>query len=182
MKKCKNKKAFLGAILGSVAGAGLGIAGSALSANKQSRAQERIYKENLAATNRSNVLTSAYNLNSTYGDQEYVDDFTKKINIDGEYKMGGCKRKCKKRKKAENGGEWVDSSNKVIYGLQSLGTGAMQGNAALKNAKYNLPLNNVQAIKVGQPKEEAKAPSYANNLDYDRIQLYKCGGKRKRKK
>ena len=96
MKKCKRKKAFIGAILGSVAGAGLGIAGNALSASKQSRAQERIYKENLAAANRSNVLTSAYNLNSTYGDQEYVDDFTKKINIDGEYKMGGCKRKSNK--------------------------------------------------------------------------------------
>ena len=39
MKKCKNKKAFLGAILGSVAGAGLGIACGALSASKQSRAQ-----------------------------------------------------------------------------------------------------------------------------------------------
>ena len=182
MKKCKRQKAFLGALIGSAVGAGLSIGGSALMANKQARAQERMYRENLVATNRNNVINSAYNLNSTYGNQEYVDDFTKKININGEYKMGGCKRKSNKRKKAENGGEWVDFSNKVIYGLQSLGTGAMQGNAALKNVKYNLPLNNVQAIKVGQPKEEAKAPSYANNLDYDRIQLYKCGGKRKRKK
>lgn len=182
MRKCKRKKAFLGAILGSVAGAGLGIAGNAISASKQARAQQKIYTENLVTNNRANVINSAANLNNTYGNQEYVDEFNNKININSNYKMGGCKRKQRKRKRAENGGEWVDFSNKVIYGIQSLGTGAMQGNAALKNVKYNLPFNNVQAVKVGQPKEEAKAPSYANNLDYDRIQLYKCGGKRKRKK
>lgn len=182
MKKCKRKKAFIGAILGSVAGAGLGIAGSAISANKQAKAQERIYTENLLAANRANALTSASNLNATYGDQEYVDDFNRKININGYYKMGGCKRKNKKRRKAENGAEFVDFSNKVIYGLQGLGSNVIQGNNALKTSKFQMPIDNTQAVKVGQAKNEPKAPSYLNNIDYDRLQVYKCGGKRKRKK
>lgn len=77
MKKCKRQKAFIGALIGSAVGAGLSIGGSALMANKQARAQERMYRENLVAANRNNVINSASNLNSTYGNQEYVDDFTK---------------------------------------------------------------------------------------------------------
>lgn len=182
MKQCKRKKAFLGAIIGSIAGAGLGVAGSAISANKQAKAQEQIYTENVLAANRANALNSASNLNATYGNQEYVDEFNNKININRHYKMGGCKRKSIKRRKAMNGAEFADFSSGVISGLQGLGNSVIQGNTALRTAKYQKPVDDTQSIRVGEAKGEAKAPSYLNGIDYDRMQLYKCGGKRKRKK
>lgn len=78
-RTCKRKKAFLGAIIGAVTG----IAGSAISAASQRKAQEKqIKRENYINRNQS-----ANNLSAAYSNEEYVDDFLNKT----AFKYGGNK-------------------------------------------------------------------------------------------
>ena len=120
MKKCKRKKAFIGSIAGSVVGAGLQIAASAIQANKERKAMEeqQQMQNKLDATKQAAALTSAY------GNQEYVDDFKKKITLKagGKYKrVNNSDRitkekqfKCGGRKKAEIGTEIGNAAGKVV--------------------------------------------------------------------
>ena len=78
-RTCKRRKAFLGAIIGAVTG----IAGSAISAASQRKAQEKqIKRENYINRNQS-----ANNLSTAYSNEEYVDDFLNKTT----FKYGGNK-------------------------------------------------------------------------------------------
>ena len=91
-RNCKRKKAFLGAIIGGV----MGIAGSAISAASQRKANEKqIKRENYINRNQS-----ANNLSNAYSNEEYVDDFLNKTT----FKYGGNKTMaCGNRKIAEMG-------------------------------------------------------------------------------
>lgn len=91
-RTCKRRKAFLGAIIGAVTG----IAGSAISAASQRKAQEKqIKRENYINRNQS-----ANNLSTAYSNEEYVDDFLNKTT----FKYGGNKTMaCGNRKTAEMG-------------------------------------------------------------------------------
>lgn len=113
MKKCKRKKAFIGTIAGQVLGAGLQIVSSAIQANKERKAMEeqQQMQNKLDATKQAAALTSAY------ANQEYADDFKKKVTL----KAGGKKKlvnnndritkekqfKCGGRKKYNTGGVTV---------------------------------------------------------------------------
>ena len=139
MKKCKRKKAFIGTIAGSVIGAGLQIVASAIQANKERKAMEeqQQMQNKLDATKQAAALTSAY------GNQEYVDDFKKKVALKagGKYKrVNNSDRitkekqfKCGGRKKAEEGievkseGLGVSSiTSAITSGIASIATAAMQ--------------------------------------------------------
>lgn len=91
-RTCKRRKAFLGAIIGAVTG----IAGSAISAASQRKAQEKqIKRENYINRNQS-----ANNLSAAYSNEEYVDDFLNKTT----FKYGGNKTMaCGNRKTAKMG-------------------------------------------------------------------------------
>lgn len=91
-RTCKRKKAFLGAIIGAVTS----IAGSAISAASQRKAQEKqIKRENYINRNQS-----ANNLSAAYSNEEYVDDFLNKTT----FKYGGNKTMaCGNRKTAKMG-------------------------------------------------------------------------------
>ena len=91
-RTCKRRKAFLGAIIGAVTG----IAGSAISAASQRKANEKqIKRENYINRNQS-----ANNLSAAYSNEEYVDDFLNKTT----FKYGGNKTMaCGNRKIAEMG-------------------------------------------------------------------------------
>lgn len=91
-RTCKRRKAFLGAIIGAVTG----IAGSAISAASQRKAQEKqIKRENYINRNQS-----ANNLSAAYSNEEYVNDFLNKTT----FKYGGNKTMaCGNRKTAEMG-------------------------------------------------------------------------------
>lgn len=91
-RTCKRRKAFLGAIIGAVTS----IAGSAISAASQRKAQEKqIKRENYINRNQS-----ANNLSAAYSNEEYVDDFLNKTT----FKYGGNKTMaCGNRKTAEMG-------------------------------------------------------------------------------
>ena len=139
MKKCKRKKAFIGTIAGSVVGAGLQIAASAIQANKERKEMEeqQQMQNKLDATKQAAALTSAY------GNQEYVDDFKKKVTLKagGKYKrVNNSDRitkekqfKCGGRKKAEEGievkseGLGISSiTGALTSGIASIATAAMQ--------------------------------------------------------
>ena len=91
-RTCKRRKAFLGAIIGAVTS----IAGSAISAASQRKANEKqIKRENYINRNQS-----ANNLSAAYSNEEYVDDFLNKTT----FKYGGNKiMACGNRKIAEMG-------------------------------------------------------------------------------
>lgn len=91
-RTCKRRKAFLGAIIGAVTS----IAGSAISAASQRKAQEKqIKRENYINRNQS-----ANNLSAAYSNEEYVDDFLNKTT----FKYGGNKTMaCGNRKTAKMG-------------------------------------------------------------------------------
>lgn len=144
MKKCKRKKAFIGTMAGSVIGAGLQIVASAIQANKKRKAMEeqQQMQNKLDATNQAAALTSAY------ANQEYADDFKKKVTL----KAGGKRKivnnndritkekqfKCGGRKKYNNGGVTVAQATPPtqLQGVQptvqvaSGGTGGQIANAA----------------------------------------------------
>ena len=132
MKKCKRKKAFIGSIVGSVVGAGLQIAASAIQANKERKAMEeqQQMQNKLDATKQAAALTSAY------GNQEYVDDFKKKVTLKagGKYKrVNNSDRitkekqfKCGGRKKAEIGTEIGNAAGGLMQGVAAIAGAAMQ--------------------------------------------------------
>ena len=101
-KTIKRNKAFLGAVIGTVGS----IAGSAISAHMQAKAQREAQESAIAEQNKANAIQSAQNLSAAYADQSYVDDFNKritfraggKLNLRGYdrievMKMGGRKRR-----------------------------------------------------------------------------------------
>lgn len=132
MKKCKRKKAFVGTIAGSVIGAGLQVAASAIQANKERKAMEeqQQMQNKLDATKQAAALTSAYS------NQEYVDDFKKKITLKagGKYKrVNNSDRitkekqfKCGGRKKAEIGVEIGNASGGIMEGIAAIASAAMK--------------------------------------------------------
>ena len=132
MKKCKRKKAFIGTIAGSVIGAGLQVAASAIQANKERKAMEeqQQMQNKLDATKQAAALTSAY------GNQEYVDDFKKKVTLKagGKYKrVNNSDRitkekqfKCGGRKKAEVGTEIGNAAGGIMGGIAAIAGAAMQ--------------------------------------------------------
>lgn len=106
MKKCKRKKAFIGSIIG-MAGQ---IIGSAITANKERKAME----EQQQMQNKLDAVNQAAALSSAYNNQEYAEDFKKKVTMKagGKYKkINNADRitrekqfKCGGRKKYYDGG------------------------------------------------------------------------------
>lgn len=132
MKKCKRKKAFIGTLAGSVIGAGLQVAASAIQANKERKAME----EQQQVQNKLDATKQAAALTSAYGNQEYVDDFKKKITLKagGKYKrVNNSDRitkekqfKCGGRKKAEIGTEIGNAAGGIMQGIAAIAGAAMQ--------------------------------------------------------
>lgn len=111
MKKCKRKKAFLGSVIGMVGQ----IIGSSIAANKERKAME----EQQQMQNKLDAVNQAAALSSAYNNQEYAEDFKKKVTMKagGKYKrINNADRitrekqfKCGGRKKYENGGISLDT-------------------------------------------------------------------------
>lgn len=183
-KIVKRDKAFLGAVIGAVAGLAGSAIGGAISNNKakaQLRAQQR-------EQNKQDTLAMAQNLSASYGNQEYVDEFNKRITFKngGKMKRRKCaagnkvsvakKFACGGRKKAE----WGASDTSALIsgiggGLGNILNAAMSGNVGTVKQGN---------IFKGTPKEHIQQPDYiathANNVTNN--YLYRCGGKSKRTK
>lgn len=191
-KRVKRDKAFLGAIVGAVAGLAGSAIGGAISGNKakaQLRAQQR-------AQNKQDTLAMAQNLSASYGEQEYVDEFNKrvtfknggkmkkrkcsagtKVSMEKRYACGGRhKTACGGRKKAE----WGASDTSALIsgiggGLNSIVSSAVTGNTGTVKQGD---------MYAGTPKEHLEQPDYIanpnNNINPNEA-MFRCGGGRKRK-
>lgn len=183
-KKVKRDKAFLGAIIGAVAGLAGSAIGGSISSNKakaQLRAQQR-------AQNKQDTLAMAQNLSASYGNQEYVDEFNKRITFKNGGKMK--RRKCSAgnkvsiakrfacggRKKAKWG---ASDTSALISGL----SGGL-GNIVSASLSGNTGIVKQGDMFAGTPKEHLEKPDYittpANNVSNNDY-LYRVGGCKRRK-
>lgn len=167
--KIRRDKAFLGAAIGAVAGIAGGLIQGAAAKRQQRRQQ--------IAENKRATYEAANNLSAAYANQEYVDDFEKKVT----FKNGGKtkrksqytdrintakKFKCGGRKKAEWGKE--DTAN-------AIGSAGSLANAII-GSTTDTTIKQGDAIGT-TTKNSIKVPDYVINNEY----RMRCGGKKRRK-
>lgn len=186
-KKVKRNKAFLGAIIGAVAGIGSSILGGVMNKNSSEKAQ----RQQQIAQNRQDTYTMAQNLSNAYGNQEYVDEFNKrvtfkkggKMNTKGDrlvrekkFACGGRKKTaCGTRKKAEWGAE---DTSALISGLGSAGSNI--ASAAINSSIDRSPI--AKSMFSGKPKERIERPDYlSSEAITDSAYYFRCGGAKRAK-
>lgn len=187
-KKVKRNKAFLGAIIGAVAGIGSSILGGVMNKNSSEKAQ----RQQQISQNRKDTYSIAQNLSNAYGNQEYVDEFNKrvtfkkggKMNTKGDRLVREKKLACGGRKKAVCGtrkkAEWgAEDTSALISGLGSAGSNI--ASAAISSSINRSPIATTQFS--GKPKEYLERPDYLvnNATDNGYYSIFACGGKRKTK-
>ena len=176
--KRKQKKAFVGALIGGALGLGGSIIGGLMNKN----AAEKAAKAQQKMANRQAALQSAQNLTNAYGNQEYVDEFNKKIVAGNTYKYGGNVKR-KRKKKFEGGGiDWSSVINGAFSGINSITNSAFNA----KTMNYQNNINQPITTTVGSPKENIEQPDYVNNnidsrlLLNNNLRIAKYGTKRMR--
>ena len=208
VKRDNRKKAFLGAIIGGIAS----IAGSAIGAAKKRKAEREKLKQQQIEQNQNDAKAQAQALTASVADQDYVDEYNKKVTL----KMGGDKKfndriksnktksnrifKCGGQKKAEMGS---------LIGQNGVGGeigDAMSGIGGLANSLF-APSSAPKQVKKADgfsttgPKVEMKIPDYVNSTNnnntnaaanpntqqqnnqfVDRSNALRCGGKKRIKR
>lgn len=208
IKTDNRKKAFLGALIGGVAS----IAGSAIGAAKKRKAEREKLKQQQIEQNQNDAKAQAQALTASVADQDYVDEYNKKVTL----KMGGDKKfndriksnktksnrifKCGGQKKAEMGS---------LIGQNGVGGeigDAMSGIGELANSLF-APSSAPKQVKKADgfsttgPKVEMKTPDYVNSTNnnntnaaanpntqqqnnqfVDRSNALRCGGKKRIKR
>lgn len=208
IKTDNRKKAFLGALIGGVAS----IAGSAIGAAKKRKAEREKLKQQQIEQNQNDAKAQAQALTASVADQDYVDEYNKKVTL----KMGGDKKfndriksnktksnrifKCGDQKKAEMGS---------LIGQNGVGGeigDAMSGIGGLANSLF-APSSAPKQVKKADgfsttgPKVEMKTPDYVNSTNnnntnaaanpntqqqnnqfVDRSNALRCGGKKRIKR
>lgn len=208
VKRDNRKKAFLGALIGGVAS----IAGSAIGAAKRRKAEREKLKQQQIEQNQNDAKAQAQALTASVADQDYVDEYNKKVTL----KMGGDKKfndriksnktksnrifKCGGQKKAEMGS---------LIGQNGVGGeigDAMSGIGGLANSLF-APSSAPKQVKKADgfsttgPKVEMKTPDYVNSTNnnntnaaanpntqqqnnqfVDRSNALRCGGKKRIKR
>lgn len=103
-KVVKRNKAFIGAIIGAVGN----IVGSAISANKKKKAEEKAFKMQQEEQYRQDSLAAAQAMTQSYANQDYVDEYKKKVVLKNGGKMktkqGNYTDRIKNQKKYACGG------------------------------------------------------------------------------
>lgn len=208
IKTDNRKKAFLGALIGGVAS----IAGSAIGAAKRRKAEREQLRQQQIEQNQNDAKAQAQALTAAVADQDYVDEYNKKVTL----KMGGNKKfndriksnktksnrifKCGGRKKAEMGS---------LIGQNGVGGeigDAMSGIGGLANSLFT-PSSAPKQVKKADgfsttgSKVDIKTPDYVNNTNnnntnttanpntqqqnnqfVDRSNTLRCGGKKRIKR
>lgn len=194
-KKVKRNKAFLGAVIGAVAGLGSSIIGGIMGKNSAEKAQ----RQQQLAQNRQDTYTMAQNLSNAYGNQEYVDEFNKrvtfkkggKMNTKGDRLVREKKFACGGRKKSACGGrskaacgtrkkaEWgAEDTSALISGLGSAGSNI--ASAAINSSIDRSPI--AKSMFSGKPKESIERPDYlSSEAITDNAYYFRCGGAKRAK-
>ena len=208
IKTDNRKKAFLGALIGGVAS----IAGSAIGAAKKRKAEREKLKQQQIEQNQNDAKAQAQALTASVADQDYVDEYNKKVTL----KMGGDKKfndriksnktksnrifKCGGQKKAKMGsligqngvgGEIGDA----MSGIGGLADSLFAPSSAPKQVKK------ADGFSTTGPKINIKTPDYVNNTNNnntntaanstiqqqnnqftDRSNALRCGGRKRIKR
>lgn len=172
VKRDNRKKAFLGALIGGVAS----IAGSAIGAAKRRKAEREKLKQQQIEQNQNDAKAQAQALTASVADQDYVDEYNKKVTL----KMGGNKKfndRIKSNKTKSNrifkcGGQKKAKMGSLI-GQNGVGGeigDAMSGIGGLANSLFT-PSSAPKQVKKADgfsttgPKVEIKTPDYMNNTN-----------------
>lgn len=167
IKTDNRKKAFLGALIGGIAG----IAGSVIGAGKRRRAEREKLKQQQIEQNQNDAKAQAQALTASVADQDYVDEYNKKVTL----KMGGDKKfndRIKSNKTKSNRIFKCGGQKKAKMG--SLIGGAMSGIGGLANSLF-APSSAPKQVKKADgfsttgPKVEIKTPNYMNNTNNNDI-------------
>lgn len=188
--KQKRKKGFLGALIGSGVSLIGGIASSFISKN----AQEKAAKRQQIAQNRADTYEMANNLSNAYANQDYVDDFQKKVI----FRNGGIKQyndrvkhnkrfACGGRKKAAWGANdtsaLITAAGNTFSNLASTAISSSAKTDVTKQAPMiaNAPKTEIKTTDYQELNHPNSNDNYvlANILNNPR--MFKCGGKRKTK-
>lgn len=195
IKTDNRKKAFLGALIGGIAG----IAGSAIGAAKKRKAEREKLKQQQIEQNQNDAKAQAQALTASVANQDYVDEYNKKVTL----KMGGNKKfndriksnktksnrifKCGGRKKAEMGsliGQIGGLANSLFApssapkqvkkadGFSTTGT-----KINIKTPDYVNSTNNNNTNTAANPNTQQQ-----NNQFVDRSNALRCGGKKRIKR
>ena len=172
VKRDNRKKAFLGALIGGVAS----IAGSAIGAAKRRKAEREQLRQQQIEQNQNDAKAQAQALTAAGADQDYVDEYNKKVTL----KMGGDKKfndRIKSNKTKSNrifkcGGQKKAKMGSLI-GQNGVGGeigDAMSGIGGLVNSLFT-PSSAPKQVKKADgfsttgPKVEIKTPNYMNNTN-----------------
>lgn len=161
VKYNNRKKAFLGAIIGGVAG----IAGSIFGAAKRRRIQREQLKQQQIEQNQNDAKAQAQALTASVANQDYVDEYNKKVTL----KMGGDKKFNDRIKSNKT------KSNRIFkYGVGGEIGNAMSGIGGLANSLFassSAPkqVKKADGFSTTGPKVEMKTPDYMNNTNNNNI-------------
>lgn len=130
-KQEERDKAFIGAAIGAVAG----IAGGVISGRKKRKAEKEALRQQQIQQNKEETFETAQAMSSSYANQDYTDDYTKKVSL----RMGGekgstaygdrfegrpgmRKKRTSTRKKSKLGAEGI---GEIIKGVGVAGSAAV---------------------------------------------------------
>ena len=170
VKRDNRKKAFLGALIGGVAS----IAGSAIGAAKRRKAEREQLRQQQIEQNQNDAKAQAQALTAAVADQDYVDEYNKKVTL----KMGGNKKfndriksnktksnrifKCGGQKKAKMG-SLIGQNGVGMSGIGGLVNSLFTPSSAPKQVKK------ADGFSTTGSKVEIKTPNYMNNTNNNDI-------------
>lgn len=165
VKRDNRKKAFLGALIGGVAS----IAGSVIGAAKRRKAERERLRQQQIEQNQNDAKAQAQALTAAVADQDYVDEYNKKVTL----KMGGDKKfndRIKSNKTKSNrifkcGGQKKAKMGSLIgqNGIGGLANSLFTPSSAPKQVKK------ADGFSTTGPKVEIKTPNYMNNTNNNDI-------------
>lgn len=162
--KGERKEAFLGAIIGSVAG----IAGGLISEKKKRKAEELTFKQQQDEQFRIDGLKQANALTSSIANQDYVNQYQDKVVLKGggrvKYKKGQLGDRNTNLKKFRAGGsKKAEAGTEMNFGKEA--GDAIGGIAGLATALFTKPkaakmIKKADGFDFGKPKEAITPNSY----------------------
>lgn len=195
-KIVKRDKAFLGSIIGAVGG----VIGSAIGAAKKRKAEEKAFKMQQEEQYRQDSLAAAQAMTQSYANQDYVDEYKKKVVLKNGGKMktkqGNYTDRIKNQKKYACGGRkkanFGSTIGGIASGIESVANSLISGPSTPKmikkadgfdyEQKTSLTPNSYSSTQPVTQNVNQQVPN--NNQYSDRLAQMKlggCKGKKKRK-
>lgn len=187
----KRKKAWIGALIGGALSILGGVGSSIVSKNAQEKALAKQQREQA----KQDTFEMAQNLTAGYGNQDYADEFQKKIT----FKNGGIAKSkytdrikynkkfaCGGRKKANLGADIISN---LMGAIGNVSSAAIQASTNNNPIKENISIPNIPKTEIKTPNYQVKEHSNAfsttnNNYVIDNImnnkRMFKCGGKKRK--